>query len=103
MIKLSQSEYINSILQQFDMTECNPVVTPADKGAHLQNDESVPFDDEKKCQALTGSLTYGHHVNTTGHWVHHPILVPVKQKPMLHDWNMEKIGTEIPQGFKKHQ
>jgi len=43
MIKLSQSEYINSILQQFDMTECNPVVTPADKGAHLQNDESVPL------------------------------------------------------------
>ena len=30
-LKLSQSKYIDSILQRFNMSDCNPVVTPMDK------------------------------------------------------------------------
>ena len=57
-IKLSQHEYIDSILQRFDMADWNSVVTPVDKGMHLQNGEPVIFEDKKKYQALTRSLTY---------------------------------------------
>ncbi len=57
-IKLSQSEYVDSILQRFDMSDCNPVVTPTDKGSHLQDGETAAYEDKKRYQALTGSLTY---------------------------------------------
>src|SRR5882724_1070542 len=57
-LKLSQPEYIKSILQRFDMTNCNPVVTPVDKGSHLQDGKKTAFENEKQYQALTGSLTY---------------------------------------------
>ena len=55
-LKLSQADYIDSILQQFDMTDCNGMVTPTDKGSHLLNGETEAYHDEKKYQALTGSL-----------------------------------------------
>src|SRR5882672_648010 len=34
-LKLSQSKNIDSILQRFDMVDCNLVVMPVDKGSHL--------------------------------------------------------------------
>ena len=55
---MSQSKYIDTMLQRFDMTNFNPVVTPIDKGSHLQKDEEVPYENVKEYQALTGSLTY---------------------------------------------
>jgi len=36
MLKISQSEYMNSMLQRFNMVDCNPVVTLVDQGSHLQ-------------------------------------------------------------------
>ena len=35
MLIMSQSKYIDAMLQRFDMTNSNPVVTPVDKGSHL--------------------------------------------------------------------
>ena len=57
-LKLSQSEYIESILQRFDMSICNPMNTPVEKGSHLRNNENTAYDNAKEYQALTGSLTY---------------------------------------------
>ena len=57
-LKLSQAKYVDSILQRFNMANCNPVVTPIDKGSHLQNGDSETFKNEKTYQALIGSLTY---------------------------------------------
>src|SRR5882724_6426721 len=36
-LKISQPEYIESMLQRYGMSDCNPVTTPIDKGSHLQN------------------------------------------------------------------
>ena len=58
MLKISQSKYINSMLQRFNMVDCNPVVTPVDKSSHLQEGKAAVFKNEKQYQALTGSLTY---------------------------------------------
>ena len=57
-LKLSQAKYIDSILHKFDMTDCNPVLTPVDKGSHLQGEGSAVYEDEKCYQALTSSLSY---------------------------------------------
>src|SRR5882724_8751080 len=40
-LKLSQADYINGLLQWFDMGDCNPVLMPIDKGSHLQDGESA--------------------------------------------------------------
>ena len=40
------------------MTDCNPVMTPVDKGLHLQKGEDTTYDNRKEFQALTRSLTY---------------------------------------------
>jgi len=40
------------------MTDCNPVLTPIDKGAHLQDGKSVNYESVRMYQALIGSLTY---------------------------------------------
>ena len=53
-LKLTQSEYIDSMLLRFDMRDCNPIVMPMDKGSHLQNGESAPYENEKMYQALIG-------------------------------------------------
>src|SRR6266481_3998826 len=57
-LKISQAEYIDSILQRFEMMNCNPVVTPTDKGSHLQDGDTAAYENKKQYQALTGSLTY---------------------------------------------
>src|SRR5882672_5725840 len=46
-LKLSQADYIDTILQRFDMNSCNPVLTPVDKGSHLQDGESAGFENVK--------------------------------------------------------
>src|SRR5882724_8080542 len=40
------------------MTDCNPVLTPIDKGAHLQDGKSANYESVRTYQALIGSLTY---------------------------------------------
>jgi len=51
-LKLSQPEYIESILQRFDMTDCNPVVMPVDKGSHLQDGEESIFEKKSSTKHL---------------------------------------------------
>jgi len=34
-LKLSQAKYIDAVLLQFNMSSCNPMVMPVDKGSHL--------------------------------------------------------------------
>ena len=58
MLKLSQAEYIDSMLQWFEMSDCNSVATPTDKGSHLHEGETGIYKNEKQYQALMGSLTY---------------------------------------------
>jgi len=57
-LKLSQADYIDGLLQQFDMSDCNPVLMPIDKGSHLQDGKSANYEGVKTYQALIGSLTY---------------------------------------------
>jgi len=40
------------------MGDCNPVLTPIDKGPHLQDRESAIYKSVRTYQALIGSLTY---------------------------------------------
>ena len=40
-LKLSQSEYINSLPERLGMTDYNPIVTPVDKGAHFQDNKDT--------------------------------------------------------------
>ena len=58
ILKMSQSDYIEHMLLRFNMSECNPIAMPVDKGSHLQDGESQIYKSEKTYQALTGSLTY---------------------------------------------
>lgn len=57
-LKLSQGEYIDSLVERFEMTGCNPVATLVDKGSHLQDGDKKPYENIKRYQAMTGSLTY---------------------------------------------
>src|SRR5882672_1691496 len=57
-LKLSQSDYFDTMLQILDMHDCNHVFTPVDKGPHLQDRESAMYKDKRTYQALIGSLTY---------------------------------------------
>ena len=57
-LKLLQSEYIDTMLQRFELVDCNPVTMLVHKGSHLDKGEVVPFENKKLHQALTRSLTY---------------------------------------------
>ena len=58
ILKMSQSNYIEHMLLRLDMSKCNPVAMPIDKGSHLQDGEPQIYKREKTYQAPTGSLTY---------------------------------------------
>ena len=58
ILKMSQSDYIQHMLSRLNMSECNPITMPVDKGSHLQDGESQTFESKKKYQALTGTLMY---------------------------------------------
>jgi len=46
-LKLSQADHIEALLQWFNMSSCIPIVTPMDKGSHLQDGESVAYKRER--------------------------------------------------------
>ena len=54
---LDQSEYINQVLVQFELSNSKPVATPIVKGFKLE-EESPAFEDIHWFQQLTGSLLY---------------------------------------------
>ena len=47
-IALSQRQYIIDVLEQFNMSDCNPIGTPMDPGAHLSSSMSTQSPDEQK-------------------------------------------------------
>ena len=89
-LKLSQAEYIDSILQRFDMTNCNAVVTSTDKGSHLHNDKTEAYAYEKRYQALTGSLTYAAMSTRPDIGYITQFLSQSHKGPTKHDWNVVK-------------
>ena len=99
-LKLSQSEYINSILQRFDMSNCNPIVTPTDKGSHLQDGEIVGFDNEKQYQALTGSLTYAAMSTCPDIGYIMQFLSQANKNPSQCNWNAAKRVLRYLKGTK---
>src|SRR6266481_8827142 len=89
-LKLSQSKYIDSILQRFNMSDCNPVVTPMDKGSHLQVSETAAYENEKRYQALTGSLTYATMSTRPNIRYITQFLSQSNKAPTQKDWNAAK-------------
>ena len=58
-IHISQSGYINSILERFSLLECNPVSTPIAAGTKLQKAKPDDImDDPKEYQSIVGSQMY---------------------------------------------
>jgi len=89
-LKLSQAEYIDSILQRFEMSDCNTVVTPTDKGSHLHEGKNGTYDDEKQYQALMGSLTYAAMSTRPDIGYITQYLSQSNKAPSLQDWNAAK-------------
>jgi len=89
-LKLSQAEYIDSILQKFNMADCNPVITPVDKGSHLHNGDGESYEDEKRYQALTGSLTYATMSTRPDIGYITQYLSQSNKGPTQQDWNAAK-------------
>src|SRR5882724_803182 len=89
-LKMTQSEYIDTMLSRFDMRDCNPVVTPMDKGSHLQDKESAPYENEKTYQALIGSLTYATMPTHPDIGYITQYLSQANKKPSQRDWNTVK-------------
>ena len=65
-------------------------MTPMDKGAHLQDKESVIFENKKIYQALTGSLTYA--AMSMCQYIRYitQFLSQVNKIPKQHNWNAAK-------------
>jgi len=57
-LKLPMSEYIDYMLQNLNINDCNPIIMPMDKLSHLQDSESAIFENKKMYQGFTRSLTY---------------------------------------------
>lgn len=59
-VYLSQTKYINSLLQEYGMQECKTAATPLDPGYQVvvPSSSESPKVDQRKYQALIGSLTY---------------------------------------------
>ena len=59
ILTISQSAYLQSVLERFGMADCNPVSTPMEPGKHY---EKTPDNEEgletREFQALIGSLVY---------------------------------------------
>jgi len=51
-LNLSQAKYIDTLHQWFNMSSCNPIVTSVDKGSHLQDGESVAYENERTYQHM---------------------------------------------------
>ncbi|OVF02976.1 hypothetical protein A9F13_47g00066, partial [Clavispora lusitaniae] len=58
-IKVNMEEYINNLLREYGMTDCNPVKTPANK-TNLDDlpDSTDPTCDEHEYRSIVGKLLY---------------------------------------------
>ena len=100
MLKMSQSKYIDSVLQRFNMTNSNPVMTPVDKGSHLKKDEDALYDNIKEYQALTGSLTYAAMSACPDVAYITQFLSQSNKNPTQQDWNAGKRVLKYLKGTK---
>ena len=59
-IEIDQTEYIQSVLERFNMADCKPARTPLPAGAVLEQSDHPPATDafRKRYQSLIGSLLY---------------------------------------------
>ena len=72
------------------MADCNAVVTPTNKGSHLQNGETEAYHNEKKYQALIGSLTYAMMSTRPDIGYITQFLSQSNKSPTERDWNTAK-------------
>jgi hypothetical protein len=59
-LKISQTQYINHLLEKYNMTNWDPVATPMDPSADLDNAEELPEDSpiQELYRTLIGELMY---------------------------------------------
>lgn len=59
-LKISQTQYIDHLLEKYNMTNCNPVATPMDPSVNLDNVEELPEDSPiwELYHTLIGELMY---------------------------------------------
>src|SRR5882724_11823729 len=100
-LKITQSEYIDSMLSRFDMKDCNPVAMPIDKGSHLQDRESVVYENQKTYQALVGSLTYAAMSTCPDIGYVTQFLSQANKNPSQRDWNTAKRVLRYLKGTKE--
>src|SRR5882724_11682589 len=100
-LKITQSKYIDSMLSRFNMKDCNPVATPIDKGSHLQDRESVVYENQKTYQALVGSLTYAAMSTCPDIGYVTQFLSQANKHPSQRDWNTVKRVLRYLKGTKE--
>ena len=79
-LKLSQADYMDRMLHRFKMSNCNPVATPVDKGAHLQDEESAIFESKKTFQATHWILDLCSNVYVSRHKLHYSVPFPSERR-----------------------
>jgi len=99
-LKILQPEYIESMLQRYGMSDCNPVMMLVDKGSHLQNGESETYEDAKTYQALIGSLTYVAMLTHPDIGYITQYLSQMNKNPLQWDWNATKRVLRYLKGTK---
>src|SRR5690606_30525779 len=57
-IQISQTSYINQLLDKFNMKDCKPISTPLPEKPQEDNNNKKPFEDINLYQQLIGSLMY---------------------------------------------
>jgi len=78
------------MLQRYDMEGCNPITTPVDKGSHLRDGESTPYEDMRMYQALIGSLTYAAMSTRPDIGYITQFLSQANKNPSQRDWSAAK-------------
>ncbi len=99
-LKLSQSEYINSIIRRFKMEDCNPMVLPTDKCSHLEESQMIAFDNEKLYQVLTGSLMYAVMLTRPNIGYMTQFLLQANMNQSQQDWIVAKWVVHYLKGSK---
>jgi len=57
-LHISQSQYIKTLLQKFQMDKCNGIATPLDRNDFLPYDSEAPAEDRQNYQSVVGSIMH---------------------------------------------
>ena len=88
-IFVSQKKYIGDMLNNFGMTECNPLTTPMEHNINLTSIEWKEFEDATKYRQLVGSLNFRTTTKPNISFVV-GILSRFMQKPCEGNWSAAK-------------